>query len=482
MAEETGILGEKVAIVTGSGQGVGKATALALAEMGATLIIAELREDTGFAVTKQIEAGGGRAIYVHADLGDSANVLSLVEKAQDTFGHIDILVNNASYRQVAGILEMSQHDFDRTWRVNYRGPWLLTRALLPGMLERGEGVIVNVNTYLAREAENAAYLAAHAASKAALAALTKALAREIAAYKGGASGVVAQGIWIGATDTPGTRRVYEELAPRYGMKPEELARRVAYHEFPALTPEILIGQAVAHLCTPEGITRWGNGKIVSDMEVLRTLNLIPSAEDIANQLNQRPPTPPSRPPTPQTRPDTQQQPPPEIIPPPTDPTPPAEEGLFPTIVRLCQSLIEMVDRSSDELDKQLPIIIRQFAGRTWKSETGLTRAGWDDLLRRVSNWAQIFAGSDDPKENALTVHDFLAEADNVIGRLKALESLIDHILNQIREMDLETKEREAALAIAWRDRSHAERLRKLIKRAQSELAPFDLAGEQYSTP
>ncbi len=133
-----------VAIVTGAGRGIGEATARRLAAEGAAVVIAELDPATGEHVASGVRADGGRAICVAADVTRPETLERLVEATCQAFGPPDVLVNNAGIAVFEDPLTLSDEDWRRCFGVDLDGVWFATRAVLPAMLERGRGSIVNV--------------------------------------------------------------------------------------------------------------------------------------------------------------------------------------------------------------------------------------------------------------------------------------------------------------------------------------------------
>jgi NAD(P)-dependent dehydrogenase (short-subunit alcohol dehydrogenase family) len=160
------------ALVTGSTSGIGKATAVALARLGATVVITGRNAERGARVVKEIEADGGSARFVAADLSDPAQVARLAQGA----GGVDILVNNAGQSWFGPTADLDAATFDDLFAGNVRAAYLLTAALAPAMAARGRGSIVNLDSMagLVGLAGGAAY----GATKAALSALTRSWAAE----------------------------------------------------------------------------------------------------------------------------------------------------------------------------------------------------------------------------------------------------------------------------------------------------------------
>ena len=137
----------KVVIVTGGGAGIGRATAVLLAERGATVVVADLHAQTSTEAVAEITAAGGVAMAIVGDLSDQTVVDNLVSETVDTYGGVDVLINNAGIMDdMSAPHEVSDALWERVLRVNLSAPFLLTRAVVPHMLSRGRGAIVNVTS------------------------------------------------------------------------------------------------------------------------------------------------------------------------------------------------------------------------------------------------------------------------------------------------------------------------------------------------
>jgi 3-oxoacyl-[acyl-carrier protein] reductase len=166
-------------LVTGASRGIGRATARRFAAEGAQVVVNHAGDgEHAQGVVDAIEAGGGRAIHVDADVSDPDAVDVLVAAAVRRLGPIDVLVNNAGISTHIPFAELSVEAFDRVIAVNLRGTFLCCRAVCPGMLERGSGSVVNVASELAFV--GAPGLVHYCASKGGIVAMSKALARELA--------------------------------------------------------------------------------------------------------------------------------------------------------------------------------------------------------------------------------------------------------------------------------------------------------------
>jgi len=172
----------KVAIVTGAGRGMGKATALTLAREGAAVVVNDLRSEWAEAVAQEIGAGGGRAMAYAADVADEAQVQAMVGATVERFGTVDILVNNAGLLRATTPLEtIPLGEWELMMIVNVTGVFLCTRAVLPIMKAQRSGKIVNVSSSAGRTTST--FGGAHyTTSKAAVLGLSRHTAREVASY------------------------------------------------------------------------------------------------------------------------------------------------------------------------------------------------------------------------------------------------------------------------------------------------------------
>lgn len=170
----TGLNGRSV-IVTGAGSGIGRATALAFAAEGAHVVVADLNADGAATTVKEIEGAGGTAVAVVGDLSEQAVVDQVVATTVERFGGVDALVNNAAIMDsMSAAADVSDAEWERVIRINLTAPFLLSRAVLPHMIEAGRGAIVST----ASEAglRGSASGTAYTVSKHGIVGLTKSLA------------------------------------------------------------------------------------------------------------------------------------------------------------------------------------------------------------------------------------------------------------------------------------------------------------------
>ena len=137
-------LADKVAVVTGAGQGIGEAIARAFHREGAAVVIAEINEHTGAALAEHLAAQGGEALFQRTDVTKAGEVAAMVEASMAAFGRIDILVNNAGINVFHEPLETSEEEWRRCFAVDLEGVWTVSKAVLPGMRQRKAGSIVNI--------------------------------------------------------------------------------------------------------------------------------------------------------------------------------------------------------------------------------------------------------------------------------------------------------------------------------------------------
>ncbi len=232
------LLKDRIAIVTGAGQGIGEACSLRLAREGAKVVVADVNADAGNAVTESIRKSGGVADFVDCDVSEKLDVHNLIAKALETHGRIDVLVNNAGIVDDAPFLDLPIEEFDRILSVNLKGAFLAGQAAARQMVKQGPlteggtaGAIVNMSSV------NAVFAlpdhVAYSVSKGGLAQLTKAMAIALAPQ-----GIRVNAVGPGTIQTPLLAGVVKDEAFRKKVlsrtpmgrvgQPEEIAAIVAW--------------------------------------------------------------------------------------------------------------------------------------------------------------------------------------------------------------------------------------------------------------
>jgi 3-oxoacyl-[acyl-carrier protein] reductase len=233
----------RVAIVTGAGSGIGRATALRLAQDGYSVVVNDLTVERAASVVAAIAAAGGTALAVSGDVASEADVAALVLRTEQAFGHCTLLVNNAGHVHQAPFMALAPVDFDRIFAVHVRGTFLCSRAVLGAMLEQGQGVIVNVASQLGQI--GGAELVHYSAAKAAVIGMTKALAREVS-LRGVRVNAVAPGpintpLVAALSDAWRQAKAAELPLGRFG-EPHEVAAVIAFLASPEAS--LFVGQTL----------------------------------------------------------------------------------------------------------------------------------------------------------------------------------------------------------------------------------------------
>jgi 2-hydroxycyclohexanecarboxyl-CoA dehydrogenase len=219
----------KVAIVTGAASGIGAAIAQKMAEAGATVVVADVQADKGETRADTLRAAGGDARFMQVDMTDAASIAAFADAVQAQLGTVDVLVNGAGWGKTHPFWEGTPELWERIIGLNLVGPMRLAKALLPEMMKRGGGKIVNIASDAGRVGSLGETV--YSGAKGGLIAFTKALARETARY-----GINVNCVCPGPTDTPLMAAVPEKVQEaltkaipfrRLG-KPEEVADAVMF--------------------------------------------------------------------------------------------------------------------------------------------------------------------------------------------------------------------------------------------------------------
>jgi NAD(P)-dependent dehydrogenase (short-subunit alcohol dehydrogenase family) len=207
-------------IVTGSGRGIGRATAAAFSELGYRIVVAEILPGLGRQTAKQLRGDGVEAVFLQTDVADVSSVRRMVRTALKRMGRIDCLVNNAGVLRTGRLVDLPWKTLDWMLDVNLRGLIVLTRAVLPTMLRQGSGAIINVASQLGKY--GLADYVTYCASKFGVVGFTEALAAELTG-----AGVRVWAVCPGLVDTPMAREAGISRRERAGLiQPERVARTI----------------------------------------------------------------------------------------------------------------------------------------------------------------------------------------------------------------------------------------------------------------
>ncbi len=240
----------KVALVTGAGSGIGRATALAFAREGAKVVVSDVDDDGGEDTVAQIGRAGGEAAYVHADVSRAAEVEALMARTIEAFGRLDCAHNNAG---VQGVLETPIHEYpEQVWdeviSVNLKGVWLCLRYEVPHMLEQGGGCIVNTSSMAGLVGRRGR--SAYVASKHGIIGLTRTAALEY-----GPMGIRVNAVCPGAIQTP----MLEQTVMGH---PEREAQFLTGHPLGRFGTADEVADAVVWLCSDSSSFVTGHGMVL----------------------------------------------------------------------------------------------------------------------------------------------------------------------------------------------------------------------------
>ncbi len=235
-------LDEKTAVITGGGRGIGAAVAHALAEAGASVVVASRTESDIEGVASALTANGHRAWAVRCDVSDPSSVQNLATSATGHLGHVDILVNSAGIGVAAPIQKITLEDWNTAFAINATGSLLCIQAFLPGMVERRWGRVVNVASVAGLTGLQ--YTAAYSASKHAVIGLTRCVAAEVAK-----KGVTVNAICPGFVDTDMTVQTIDRIVEKTGITREDALQGIlgTTPQHRLLQPEE-VADAVLSLC------------------------------------------------------------------------------------------------------------------------------------------------------------------------------------------------------------------------------------------
>ncbi|MFZ4453080.1 SDR family NAD(P)-dependent oxidoreductase [Salibacterium aidingense] len=173
-------LNEKICLITGAGSGIGRSTALTFAKEGAVVIVNDIDEKNGNETKEMIESDGGKSLFIKADVTNSAAVKGMVIQIMERFQRLDVLFNNAGIANVGPLHEVNIESWDKLIDVNVKGIFLPSKYVLPHMMDKKAGVIINMSSCVAEI--GLSKRAAYATSKGAVLAMTKSMQVDYASY------------------------------------------------------------------------------------------------------------------------------------------------------------------------------------------------------------------------------------------------------------------------------------------------------------
>jgi 3-oxoacyl-[acyl-carrier protein] reductase len=219
----------RVALVTGAGSGIGRAIAEKLAKNGERVVVNDLNGATAEEVVARIKESGGEAVAAPGDVSDPEAVQQIMAAAREAYGPPEILVNNAGFLQQKRFVDLTVEDFDRMIAVHLRGTFLCTHAVLPDMLSRGQGIVINMASQLGQI--GGVELCHYSSAKAGIIGLTKSLAREVSAQgvrvNAVAPGPINTELVLGLSEDWRRAKAAELPLGRFG-EPHEVAETVAF--------------------------------------------------------------------------------------------------------------------------------------------------------------------------------------------------------------------------------------------------------------
>ena len=211
----------KSALVTGAGQGIGKETALLLAEEGADVAVADINGGAVESTCAEIMASGRRSVAIEADVGEMADLDRIAYESVNALGGIDILVNNAAITWHIQFMDISEDDWDRIHRVNARGAFFCMQRVARQMIEQGRGGRIINMASVAGQGWSGTSNAAYAASKGAVMTMTR-----LAAHSLGGHDINVNAICPGVTSTPLVDNMLAMRSDNLGIPEDELRRRI----------------------------------------------------------------------------------------------------------------------------------------------------------------------------------------------------------------------------------------------------------------
>jgi len=347
---------EETVIVTGAGGGIGYEAARALLWLGANVIIAEISQKHGLKAQAALEAefGKHRVLFVRTDVGDETSVQELYNKSILCFGKVDVVINNATIAVLGKIVDVPIEEWDRSYRVNLRGPVLMAKTFLPDMIKRNHGVFVCVSS------KGTAYLGGYETFKAAQLHLGDTLDAELEG-----TGVSAYTIGPGLVPTETASKAVAQLAPQMGMNVEQFFEM---NKGAVLSVE----EAGAGFAASVVLAKKYRGQEIASFQVLKALEIQFGAEPAGETFT----------------------------------------GIDADKRNQAQALCEAVHVTLKEQSdgwKSRSVFERQWVIRDFRKTTGMPVEEWLDSLRQLKENMQHGAASRPPLEKLAGYYEHLAE-------------------------------------------------------------------------
>jgi NAD(P)-dependent dehydrogenase (short-subunit alcohol dehydrogenase family) len=327
----------QIVIVTGAGRGIGFYTARAFALLGAKVVLAELSVE-GKTAEEAIQREGGTALFVQTDVSNLDSVTQLLEQTHQVYGLVDILVNNAIYIKQVKVKDMSTDIWDHTMAVNLRGTFLTSRACLPDLLSKNQGLILNMISTDAMPG-----LSAYIASKQAITGFSQSLALELEG-----TGVRVIPFGPGMVDTPGIRSVARGLAPQLGLTESEFLNLSLHADYQGLMPPEHAAIAAVYLATC--LSDEFHGQVINGYEVLERVGFLKASDVTLPEMNDR------------------------------------GRNSNQTTQDLVTKLLHILEETEAEFQK-LPVFVRPMAKGGFKNKAGRSLADWQRLASALESGA-----------------------------------------------------------------------------------------------
>lgn len=242
-------LADTTGLVTGAGSGIGRAAAKRLADEGANVAVVDIDEHGGQQTVELIEAAGGEATFIEADVSNQTDMQRMVQTVVETYGGLDFAHNNAGIgAELAPLTEQSEETWDRLYEVNLKGVWYALKAEIPAMLKTGGGAIVNTASVSGLGGDW--HMTPYNSTKHGVIGLTKSAALEF-----GADGIRINAVCPGVIQTPMVKQLQENA-------PDELDRMVIGRPMDRIGEPEEVASAVAWLCSDESSFVTGHPLVV----------------------------------------------------------------------------------------------------------------------------------------------------------------------------------------------------------------------------